>query len=257
MAHKTLVGGTAYEIGGGRTLVGGTGYSIDKGRTLVDGTAYDISFGTTIGSLPVGSFVKLDGNSFRIVNQGNPSASIYDESCDGTWLMRVELLGSRSYGGTTNNYATSSMHSYLNGTYLGEFSAGIQSIIKQVKIPYIISSASSQSYKTLSSGLSTKIFLPSSTEVGMSSSTFTAATIGERLSYFSSGENSLRVAHNINGGAAAWWLRTPVKSNYLNYVYVNAQGIAGQSSYSTSNYVRPTLIIPSETMVDSELNVIT
>ena len=44
MAHKSLVGGTAYDISGGRTLVGGTGYSISKGRTLVGGTGYDIAF---------------------------------------------------------------------------------------------------------------------------------------------------------------------------------------------------------------------
>lgn len=47
MAHKTLIGGTAYEISGGRTLVGGTAYSISGGRTLVNGTGYDISFGVT------------------------------------------------------------------------------------------------------------------------------------------------------------------------------------------------------------------
>lgn len=44
MAHKTLIGGTAYEIGGGKTLVNGTAYSIDKGKTLVGGTVYSISF---------------------------------------------------------------------------------------------------------------------------------------------------------------------------------------------------------------------
>lgn len=50
MAHKTLVGGTAYGISGGKCLIGGTAYSIKKGRTLVGGTGYDISFepGTTI-----------------------------------------------------------------------------------------------------------------------------------------------------------------------------------------------------------------
>lgn len=48
MAHKTLVGGTAYEISGGKTLVGGTAYSIKNGKTLVGGTAYDISFYWTI-----------------------------------------------------------------------------------------------------------------------------------------------------------------------------------------------------------------
>lgn len=50
MAHKTKVGGTAYDISGGRTLVGGTGYSISKGRTLVGGTGYDISFFPPIGT---------------------------------------------------------------------------------------------------------------------------------------------------------------------------------------------------------------
>ena len=44
MAHKTLVGGTAYNVVGGKSLVSGTAYSIKKGRTLVDGTGYDINF---------------------------------------------------------------------------------------------------------------------------------------------------------------------------------------------------------------------
>lgn len=44
MAHKTLIGGTAYESTGGKTLVGGTAYSIVGGKTLVSGTAYTLSF---------------------------------------------------------------------------------------------------------------------------------------------------------------------------------------------------------------------
>lgn len=44
MAHKTLIGGTAYEISGGKTLVNSTSYEIDKGKTLVGGTSYDIDF---------------------------------------------------------------------------------------------------------------------------------------------------------------------------------------------------------------------
>lgn len=44
MAHKNLVGGTAYDTKGGKCKAGGTGYSIKKGRTLVGGTGYDISF---------------------------------------------------------------------------------------------------------------------------------------------------------------------------------------------------------------------
>ena len=44
MTHKALIGGTAYEIGGGKTLVNGTAYSIDKGKTLVGGTVYEVGF---------------------------------------------------------------------------------------------------------------------------------------------------------------------------------------------------------------------
>ena len=44
MGHKTLIGGTSYEIGGGKTMVGGTAYSIDKGKTMSNGTVYEIAF---------------------------------------------------------------------------------------------------------------------------------------------------------------------------------------------------------------------
>lgn len=44
MAHKTLIGGTSYEVSGGKAMIGGTGYDIASGKTLVDGTGYDIMF---------------------------------------------------------------------------------------------------------------------------------------------------------------------------------------------------------------------
>ena len=45
MAHKTLVGGTSYNVTSGTSMVGGTTYSIAKGKTLVRGSGYDINFG--------------------------------------------------------------------------------------------------------------------------------------------------------------------------------------------------------------------
>ena len=44
MAHKSLVGGTAYNISGGKSMVSGTSYNISGGKTLVGGTGYSISF---------------------------------------------------------------------------------------------------------------------------------------------------------------------------------------------------------------------
>ena len=45
MAHNTLIGGTEYEISGGKTRVSGTNYKIKNGKTKVDGANYAISFG--------------------------------------------------------------------------------------------------------------------------------------------------------------------------------------------------------------------
>ena len=55
MAHKTLVGGTAYEISGGKTLIDGTAYSIKNGKTLVGGTAYEIGFESFTPVLSLGT----------------------------------------------------------------------------------------------------------------------------------------------------------------------------------------------------------
>ena len=56
MAHKTLIGGTAYEIGGGKTLINGTGYSIDKGLALVGGTVYEVAMGGLVCIFDFGTF---------------------------------------------------------------------------------------------------------------------------------------------------------------------------------------------------------
>lgn len=62
MAHKTLVGGTAYSISGGKTLIDGTAYSIKNGKTLVGGTAYEVGFA------PAGATVTIIGNGGNYAN---------------------------------------------------------------------------------------------------------------------------------------------------------------------------------------------
>ena len=53
MAHKTLIGGTAYEIDGGKAMVDGTVYEIDHGVANVDGTAYEVGFGPATVTLTI------------------------------------------------------------------------------------------------------------------------------------------------------------------------------------------------------------
>ena len=59
MAHKTLVGGTSYDVVSGTSMVSGTTYNITGGKTLVNGTGYDISFepGKTAMLYSDGNFV--------------------------------------------------------------------------------------------------------------------------------------------------------------------------------------------------------
>lgn len=48
MAHKTLIGGTAYTIKGGKDLIAGTSYAKKQGKALVAGTAQTIAFSKKI-----------------------------------------------------------------------------------------------------------------------------------------------------------------------------------------------------------------
>ena len=88
----------------------------------------------------VGSVVKIKVNgtlrNFIVVHQGKPS-SIYDASCDGTWLLMEDIYETRQWhSSNVNDYANSTIHSYLNSTFLNLIDANIRAQIKQAKIPY-------------------------------------------------------------------------------------------------------------------------
>ena len=255
MAHKTLINGTEYEITGGKTLVNGTEYSISNGKTLVDGTEYDISFvtGTPISELAVGESVWMNVNGtayeWLVVNQGIPSnSSLYDSSCDGTWLLMKDVYTKRTWGSSNTNYANSDIHSYLNNTFLGLFDSNIQSTIKQVKIPYC-TSANSGTVVSSSNGLSTKIFLLSIYECDRALSG--DPKDGACLSYFDDADVSDCIAY-YNGTATGWWIRS------LYYYYGSAACLFSKSgaytcSDSSSSYgIRPALILPSDTLIDDD-----
>ena len=93
-----------------------------------------------IGSLAVGSTIRLNVNNspkeFIVVHQGKPD-SIYDESCNGTWLLMKDIYENRQWHNSNiNKYESSDIHTYLNNTFLNLFDSNIKNAIKQVKIPY-------------------------------------------------------------------------------------------------------------------------
>ena len=262
MGQKTLINGTGYDLKGGKTLIGGTAYAVKKGRTLIDGTGYDISLlsGTPISELPVGNTVKIAVNGtlrdFLIVHQGLPSY-IYDNSCNGTWLLMKDIYENRVWqSGNINKYESSDIHTYLNNTFLNLFDSNIKDAIKQVKIPYRKNGGAYGTNQYGADGLSAKIFLLSGYEVGWTTSDIDAFPVdGAKLSYFESGggtsANNKRIA-NLNGSSARWWLRSPMTNDSRAVFAVFYDGDWNNTNASNSRGIRPALILPSDTLVSDD-----
>ena len=208
----------------------------------------------------VGSTVKLKVNGtakeFIVVHQGKPS-SLYDDSCNGTWLLMKDIYENRVWqSGNINKYESSDIHTYLNNTFLNLFESNIRDVIKQVKIPYRKNGGSGGTDQSGANGLSAKIFLLSGYEVGWTTSDYSYFPVdGAKLSYFESGTgtsaNNKRIA-NLNGSAASWWLRSPDTNDTFNVWVVYSDGGCNYNGASLSSGIRPALILPSTLLVSDD-----
>ena len=212
----------------------------------------------TLSSKAIGSTIKLKVNGsakdFIVVHQGKPS-SVYDDSCNGTWLLMKDIYESRQWhSSNTNDYANSTIHSYLNGTFLAMFDSNIQKAIKQVKLPYRKGSGTSTTVTSGSNGLSAKIFLLSATETSFSFS-YMPSGEGAELAYFKGcaddSSDSKRVAY-LNGSATVWWLRSPLCDYFSLALCVVSNGGWLSGGCSVSYGIRPALILPSTLLVSDD-----
>ena len=212
----------------------------------------------TLSSKAIGSTIKLKVNGsakdFIVVHQGKPS-SVYDDSCNGTWLLMKDIYENRAWhSSNTNDYANSTIHSYLNSTFLNLFESNIKNAIKQVKLPYRKGSGTSTTVTSGSNGLSAKIFLLSATETSFSFS-YMPSGEGAELAYFKgcadNSSDSKRVA-KLNGSAAFWWLRSPGCSDSNYALDVGSDGDWYISGCSNSFGIRPALILPSSLLVSDD-----
>lgn len=213
----------------------------------------------TLSSKAIGSTIKLKVNGsakdFIVVHQGKPS-SVYDDSCNGTWLLMKDIYENRQWhSSNTNDYANSTIHSYLNSTFLNLFESNIKNAIKQVKLPYRKGSGTSTTVTSGSNGLSAKIFLLSATEASFSFSSYMPSGEGAELAYFKgcadNSSDSKRVAY-LNGSAAVWWLRSPGCGSFYGALCVNSNGDWYGSYCSNSCGIRPALILPSTLLVSDD-----
>lgn len=213
-----------------------------------------------LGNAPVGQIVKLKESgvpvNYIIVNQGKP-ASMYDASCDGTWVLRLDLIDKRAWDSDDiNKLEISDIHQWLNSTMFGKYDINMQAAIKQVKIPYHKNGGIGGSDQSGTNGLLSKIFLLSSYEIGLTQNDDNDFPIdGSKLSYFEPGVGSSaekkRIA-NLNGSSSGWWLRSPIINSSSNVWGVNAYGEYVGGTTGTLYGVRPCLILPLNLILDDD-----
>lgn len=216
-----------------------------------------------ISTLAVGSSVYLNvggtRTEFLVVHQGLPS-SMYDASCNGTWLLMKDCYEKRQWhSSNVNKLESSDIYSYLNGPFLNLFDSNIRDAIKQVKIPYRQNGGSGGSDQSGANGLPCKVFLLSGPEAGFTSKNIDHSPVdGTKLSYFESGtDGSARVKRiaKLNGSADGWWLRSPPTNSDRNAECVDTDGYPASYLVPDSYGIRPALVLPSNLLVDDSGNV--
>ena len=228
--------------------VDGKARQVQKAYIGVNGVAklwYQL--GTPLKNLAVGSTVKIKVNGtdydWIIVHQGLPG-SMYDASCNGIWLLMKSVYTTLRWDDFDSSYNDSEINTYLNGTFYNLIDSNVRNIVKQVKIPY----SNRGKVQSGANGLSTKVFLLSGTEVGLSGLS-SMNTEGAKLAYFDSANK--RVAYN-GGSAAKWWLRSQYTGGRGDQTwYVNTDGSYDKAySYRSVLGVRPCMILPQDALVD-------
>lgn len=219
-----------------------------------------------LGDKAVGSIVKIKENgvatNYIIVNKGKPS-DLYDDSCDGVWVLREKTHSKRAWHGTSestskNDYENSEIEAWLNGTFLNTIDEKIREAIKTVKIPFKkgLGNASTEVYSG-ANGLSCKVFLLSGYEVGFTQSDNQYLPVdGAKLSYFS--DNASRIGKDSTNTAVRWWLRSPytVWETHVFNVHTDGSWVT-YHSYDSTVAARPAFVLPSSLLVDAGGNVST
>lgn len=212
---------------------------------------------TRMSDLEIGQTIKLNLNGtpwdWLVVHQGLPS-SLYDASCDGTWLLLKDIYEKRKWHGSdVNKLESSTIHSYLNSTFLNLFDSNIRDAIKQVKIPYRKNGGSGGTNQSGANGLSAKIFLLSGPEVGAAGASY-VPNDSAKLDYFNANteKDSKRIAY-LNGSATSWWLRSPRTNSNVHVCLVQSNGYCGGNYASNLNGIRPAIILPSDMLVTDDM----
>lgn len=237
--------------------------------------------GTPASELPVGTIIKINENGtpyeYTIIHQGKPNSDLYDETCNGTWVLRKTQVGTNRWGteGSTGHFVESNIFNWLNSTMLNRYSTWLQNHIIQSNIPverYAYYGSSDIIYTN------SKLFLLSIHEIGHGgpSNNYPNAYVqdGTKLDYFGACNISNNLVYEtddykqkIVSSGIRGWTRSLVISSYMghgspkNVYHVN---ITDNNEYYSTNgtwmeYAQhscPAFIIPSNSFIDGYLNLI-
>lgn len=206
-----------------------------------------------LGDLDVGSIVKIKENGVKqnyiIIHKGKPS-DLYDDSCDGVWLLRENPHSTRAWCGTgtykSNNYETSDIRNWLENDFLNTIDENIRNIIIETKIPFKKGFGNTEDEVcSRENGLVSKIFLLSMYEVGYTNfnvaSDSSVPIDGAKLDYFD----------NYISDGYRWWTRSPNLNTDTHIFFISENKRSYSSAQSTASYaIRPSFIIPSDTSLD-------
>lgn len=236
MAHKTLIGGTAYTIKGGKDLIAGTSYAKKQGKVLVAGTKMSIPFssGVPLSTTTPGEILMLNESGslvpFYIAKHD------YESGLNGagrTLLVRKDCYDKRPWhSSNVNAYASSAIDSWFNGTYKNLLDADIRGAIGTTKFRYTPGNGNN----TVGT-LERAIFPLSVTELGkMARYTNTEGTALEIA-------RSLQTVY-MNGSAIDQWTRSPYVGSTNYACFLSSSGNVGGDICTRTYGSRPAFTLP-------------
>ena len=235
--------------------IDGKARQVQKAYIGVNGTArLWYQRGTPLGALAVGSTVKIavDGKDYDwlVVHQGLPG-SMYDTSCNGTWLLMQRIYTTMVFDSGGKDFRTAEIFTYLQNTFYPLIDENVRKQIKNVKIPCSYN-GKKQPVISGANGLACKVFLLSDVEVNGGYIYY--RNEGAKLSYFSGADT--RIAYLSTGAAKSWWLRTLYDMLAGGKRFVDAEGKANGYKSDDVRGVRPCMILPQDALVDDTGHII-
>lgn len=209
----------------------------------------------TLGEQAVGSIVKLNvggvATNFIVAHHGNPDSTLYDASCDGTWLIAQEIYELRqAHSSNASNYSTSNINTYLNNDFFNLLDSGVQNAIKTVQIPYVAHKTGTGTYVA---NTPVKVFLPAYQELGATPTDTSDKIVGAVLAYFN-GKTAAELVRYYNGKKQAYFTRSKYGStSYYNAITTTGKANTGYKMHPTDSLgICPTMILLPETAVSED-----